>query len=37
MTAEQDEIVEARNRIAIAGGAALLFAGVILVMFIVPS
>jgi hypothetical protein len=37
MTSEQDEIVEARNRIAIAGGAALLFAGLILVMFILPS
>jgi hypothetical protein len=37
MTPEQDQTLEARNRIADAAGAGLLFAGLILVMFILPS
>ena len=37
MTPEQDQTLEARNRIAAAAGAGLLFAGLILVMFILPS
>jgi hypothetical protein len=37
MTPEQDQTLEVRNRIAAAAGAALLFAGLILVMLILPS
>ena len=37
MTTEHDEITEARHRLAVAAGAALLAAGLILVMFVLPA
>jgi hypothetical protein len=37
MTNESDETVHARQRIAVAAGAALLAAGLILVMFVLPA
>jgi hypothetical protein len=37
MDTANDQIIEARHRILIAGGAALLVAGLILVMFVLPA
>jgi hypothetical protein len=37
MITERDQVIEARQRIAAAAGAALLAAGVILVMFVLPA
>ena len=34
---EREQTTEARQRIAVAGGAALLAAGLILVMFVLPA
>jgi hypothetical protein len=36
-TVEESPVVEARNRIAVAAGAALLVAGLVLVMFVLPA
>ena len=36
-TVEDSPVVEARNRIAVAAGAALLVAGLVLVMFVLPA
>jgi hypothetical protein len=36
-TPERDQTTEARQRIAVAGGAALLVAGLVLVMFVLPA
>ena len=37
MSVQDSQIVEARHRIAVAGGAALLVAGLVLVMFVLPA
>jgi hypothetical protein len=37
MSTANDQVVEARHRILVAGGAALLAAGLILVMFVLPA
>ncbi|MBI4888793.1 MAG: hypothetical protein HY824_16970 [Acidobacteria bacterium] len=37
MTVEREQITEARHRLAVAAGAALLGAGLILVMFVLPA
>ena len=37
MTTENEQVIEARHRIAVAAGAALLVAGVVLVMFVLPA
>ena len=37
MSKEHEETTEAKNRLAVAAGAALLGAGLILVMFILPA
>ena len=36
-TVEESPVVEARNRVAVAAGAALLVAGLVLVMFVLPA
>ena len=37
MTTENEQVVEIRQRLAVAAGAALLGAGLVLVMFVLPA
>jgi len=37
MTTQHEQVIEARHRIAVAAGAALLVAGLVLVMFVLPA